>query len=61
MQRLQVARREMGLPVEIAKLDRFDPLIPDNLSSVRRDKRKRRCLFELIGELRTLEAPLTAS
>lgn len=37
VQMLQVARREMRMPAEIAKLDRFDPLILDDLSYVRRD------------------------
>ena len=49
VQRLQVARREMRLPAEIAKLDRFDLLIPDDLSYVRRDKAATPVLFELIA------------
>ena len=50
VQRLQVARREMRLPAEIAKLDRFDLLILDDLSYVRRDQAEPSVLFELIAE-----------
>ena len=49
VQRLQVARREMRLPAEIAKLDRFDLLILDDLSYVRRDQAETSVLFELIA------------
>ncbi|MEI6737821.1 MAG: IS21-like element helper ATPase IstB [Pseudomonadota bacterium] len=49
VQRLQVARREMRLPAEIAKLDRFDLLILDDLSYVRRDQAETSVLFELIS------------
>ena len=50
VQRLQVARREMRLPAEIAKLDRFDLLILDDLSYVRRDQAETSVLFELIAD-----------
>jgi len=50
VQRLQVARREMRLPAEIARLDRFDLLILDDLSYVRRDQAETSVLFELIAE-----------
>jgi DNA replication protein DnaC len=49
VQRLQVARSEMRLPAEIAKLDRFDLLILDDLSYVRRDQAETSVLFELIA------------
>jgi DNA replication protein DnaC len=49
VQRLQVARREMRLPTEIARLDRFDLLILDDLSYVRRDQAETSVLFELIA------------
>lgn len=49
VQRLQVARREMRLPAEIARLDRFDLLILDDLSYVRRDQAETSVLFELIS------------
>jgi DNA replication protein DnaC len=50
MQRLQAARRDLRLPPELAKLDRFDLLILDDLSSVRRDQAETSVLFELIAE-----------
>ena len=50
VQRLQVARREMRLAAEIARLDRFDLLILDDLSYVRRDQTETSVLFELIAE-----------
>jgi len=49
VQKLQVARREMRLPAEIARLDRFDLLILDDLSYVRRDQAETSVLFELIA------------
>lgn len=49
VQRLQVARSEMRLPAEIARLDRFDLLILDDLSYVRRDQAETSVLFELIA------------
>ena len=50
MQRLQAARRDLRLPQELAKLDRFDLLILDDLSYVRRDQAETSVLFELISE-----------
>lgn len=50
VQRLQVARREMRLPAELAKFDRFDLLILDDLSYVRRDQAETSVLFELIAD-----------
>ncbi len=50
MQRLQAARRDLRLPQELAKLDRFDLLILDDLSYVRRDQAETSVLFELIAE-----------
>lgn len=50
VQRLQVARRETRLATEIARLDRFDLLILDDLSYVRRDQAETSVLFELIAE-----------
>jgi DNA replication protein DnaC len=49
VQRLQVARSEMRLPAEIARLDRFDLLILDDLSYVRRDQAETSVLFEQIA------------
>ena len=50
VQRLQAARRDLRLPAELAKLDRFDLLALDDLSYVRRDQAESSVLFELIAE-----------
>lgn len=50
VQRLQAARRDLRLPQELSKLDRFDLLILDDLSYVRRDQAETSVLFELISE-----------
>jgi DNA replication protein DnaC len=50
MQRLQAARRDLRLPQELTRLDRFDLLILDDLSYVRRDQAETSVLFELIAE-----------
>ena len=50
MQRLQAARRDLRLPNELAKLDRFDLLILDGVSYARRDQAQTSVLFELIAE-----------
>ena len=50
VQRLQAARRDLRLPAEIAKLDRFDLLLLDDFSYVRRDSTETTVLFELIAE-----------
>lgn len=50
VQRLQAARRDLRLPQELAKLDRFDLLVLDDLSYVRRDQAETSVLFELIAE-----------
>jgi DNA replication protein DnaC len=50
VQRLQAARRDLRLPQELAKLDRFDLIILDDLSYVRRDQAETSVLFELISE-----------
>ena len=50
VQRLQAARRDLRLPQELARLDRFDLLILDDLSYVRRDQAETSVLFELISE-----------
>jgi DNA replication protein DnaC len=43
-------RRDLRLPQELAKLDRFDLLILDDLSYVRKDQAETSVLFELIAE-----------
>lgn len=50
VQRLQAARRDLRLPQELARLDRFDLLILDDVSYVRRDQAETLVLFELIAE-----------
>jgi DNA replication protein DnaC len=50
VQRLQAARRNLRLAQELSKLDRFDLIILDDLSYVRRDQAETSVLFELIAE-----------
>jgi len=50
VQRLQAARKELRLPQELTRLDRFDLLILDDISYVRRDQAESSVLFELIAE-----------
>jgi DNA replication protein DnaC len=50
VQRLQAARRDLRLPQRLAKLDRFDLIILDDLSYVRRDQAETAVLFELISK-----------
>jgi DNA replication protein DnaC len=50
VQRLQAARRDLRLPAEMNKLDRYDLLICDDFSYVRRDQAETSVLFELIAE-----------
>src|ERR1700710_538884 len=50
VQKLQVARKSLQLPSALAKLDRFDLIILDDISYVRRDQAETSVLFELIAE-----------
>ena len=50
VQKLQAARRDLSLPGMLAKLDRFDCLILDDLGYVRKDQAETSVLFELIAE-----------
>lgn len=50
VQRLQAAQRDLRLPQELTRFDRFDLLILDDLSYVRRDQAETSVLFELIAE-----------
>jgi DNA replication protein DnaC len=50
VQRLQAARRDLRLPTELAKLDRFDLIVLDDFSYARRDQAETSVLFELIAE-----------
>ena len=56
VQKLQVARRDLGLEAAINKLDRFDLLILDDLAYVTKDQAETSVLFELIGAERREEA-----
>ena len=49
VQKLQVARRELGLEAAISRLDRFHLLILDDLAYVTKDQAETSVLFELIG------------
>lgn len=49
VQRLQVARRELALESAIAKLDRYDLLILDDITYVSKDQAETGVLFELIA------------
>ena len=49
VQRLQAARRELALEAAIAKLDRYDLLILDDIAYVTKDQAETNVLFELIA------------
>ena len=49
VQRLQLARRELALESAIAKLDRYDLLILDDITYVTKDQAETSVLFELIA------------
>ncbi len=49
VQKLQIARRELQLEATIAKLDKFDLLILDDLAYVTKDQAETSVLFELIS------------
>lgn len=49
VQKLQVARRELGLEAAIGRLDRFNLLILDDLAYVTKDQAETSVLFELIS------------
>ena len=50
VQRLQAARRDLALPALIAKWDRYDALVIDDLGYARKDQAETSVLFELIAE-----------
>ncbi len=50
VQKLQAARQSLQLPSALAKLDRFDLILLDDLSYVRKDQAESSVLFELIAE-----------
>ena len=57
VQRLQVARRELALESTIAKLDRYDLLILDDLAYVTKDQAETSVLFERRSMLITANQP----
>ena len=50
VQKLQAARRDLALPAMLAKLDRYDVLMLDDLGYLRKDQAETAVLFELIAE-----------
>jgi DNA replication protein DnaC len=50
VQRLQTARQQLALEAAITKLDRYDLLMLDDLSYVRKDQAETSVLFELISK-----------
>ena len=49
VQKLQAARRDLALEAALAKLDRFDLIILDDISYARKDQAETSVLFELIA------------
>lgn len=49
VQRLQTARQDLALEAAITWLDRYDLLVLDDLSYVRKDQAETSVLFELIS------------
>jgi DNA replication protein DnaC len=49
VQRLQVARRELGLEAAVTKLDKYQLLILDDIAYVTKDQAETSVLFELIA------------
>ncbi len=49
VQKLQVARRELALEAAIARLDRFHPLILDDLPYVSKNQAETSVVFELVS------------
>jgi len=50
VQRLQAARQDLALEAALTKLDRYDLLVLDDLSYVRKDQAETSVLFELISK-----------
>lgn len=61
VQRLQVARRELALESAIAKLDRYDLLILDDITYVSKDQAETSVLFELIARYERRSLLITAN
>ena len=50
VQHLQAARRDCCLPAELAKLDKYEVIILDDIGYVRKDEAETHVLFELIAQ-----------
>ena len=50
VQRLQAARQDLALEAALTRLDRYDLLVLDDLSYVRKDQAETSVLFELISK-----------
>jgi DNA replication protein DnaC len=50
VQQLQAARRDCCLPADLAKLDKYDVIILDDIGYVRKDESETHVLFELIAQ-----------
>jgi len=50
VQQLQAARRDCNLPAELAKLDKYEVIILDDIGYVRKDEGETHVLFELIAQ-----------
>ncbi len=50
LQHLQAARRDLRLPDALAKLDRYDVLVLDDIGYARKDQHETDVLFELIAQ-----------
>lgn len=50
LQRLQAARRDLKLPEALAKLDRYDAIILDDIGYAKKDQHETDVLFELIAQ-----------
>jgi DNA replication protein DnaC len=61
VQRLQIARRELALESALAKLDKYNLLILDDIAYVSKDQAETSVLFELIGSRYERRSMLTAN
>lgn len=50
VQDLQASRRDCRLPIELARLDKYDVIILDDIGYVRKDEAETHVLFELIAQ-----------
>ncbi len=50
VQRLLIAKRELTMPLEMRKLDRFDAIILDDIGYIQQDREEMEVLFTLLAE-----------